>query len=46
MAVLDFEKKIEELKQEIDLAKIKGDTHAVDTLQKDVDKEIEKHSKI
>ncbi len=42
MAVLDFEKKIEELKQEIDLARIKGDTHAVDTLQKDVDKEIEK----
>ena len=42
MAVLDFEKKIEELKQEIDLAKIKGDTHAVDTLQKDVNKEIEK----
>ena len=42
MAVLDFEKKIEELKQEIDLAKIKGDAHAVDTLQKDLDKEIEK----
>ena len=42
MAVLDFEKKIEELKQEIDLAKIKGDTHAVDTLQKELDKEIEK----
>jgi len=42
LAVLDFEKKIEELKQEIDLARIKGDTHAVDTLQKDVDKEIEK----
>ena len=42
MAVLDFEKKIEELKQEIDLAKIKGDTHAVDTLQKELDKEIAK----
>ncbi len=42
MAVLDFEKTIEELKQEIDLAKIKGDKHAVDTLQKEVDKEIEK----
>ena len=42
MAVLDFEKKIEELKQEIDLAKIKGDKHAVDTLQKELDKEIEK----
>ncbi len=42
MAVLDFEKKIEEIKEQIDLAKIKGDTHAVDTLQKELDKEIEK----
>ena len=42
MAVLDFEKKIEELKQEIDLSKIKGDNHAADTLQKELDKEIEK----
>ncbi len=42
MAVLDFEKKIEELKEQIDLAKIKGDTHAVDTLQKELSKEMEK----
>jgi len=42
LAVLDFEKKIEELKQEIDLSKIKGDNHAADTLQKELDKEIEK----
>ena len=42
MAVLDFEKKIEEIKEQIDLAKIKGDTHAVDTLIKELEKEIEK----
>ena len=42
MAVLDFEKKIEELKEQIDVAKIKGDTHAVSSLQKDLEKEIEK----
>ena len=42
MAVLDFEKKIEEIKKEIDLANIKGDNHAVDTLQKELKKEIEK----
>ena len=42
MAVLDFEKKIEELKEQIDVAKIKGDTHAVSALQKDLEKEIEK----
>ena len=42
MAVLDFEKRIEEIKQEIDLAKIKGDNHAVDALQKELNKEIEK----
>ena len=42
MAILDFEKKIEEIKEQIDLAKIKGDTHAVDTLKRELEKEIEK----
>ena len=42
MAVLDFEKKIEEIKEQIEVAKIKGDTHAVSALQKDLEKEIEK----
>ena len=42
MAVLDFEKKIEELKEQIEVAKIRGDTHAVSSLQKDLEKEIEK----
>ncbi len=42
MAVLDFEKKIEEIKEQIEVAKIKGDTHAVSSLQKDLEKEIDK----
>ncbi len=42
MAVLDFEKKIEELKEQIEVAKIRGDTHAVSSLQKDLEKEIDK----
>ena len=42
MAVLDFEKKIEEIKEQIEVAKIKGDTHAVSSLEKDLEKEIEK----
>ena len=42
MAVLDFEKKIEDIKEQIELAKIKGDTHAVETLSKDLEKEISK----
>jgi len=42
LTVLDFEKKIEELKEQIDLAKIKGDTHAVEALEKDLKKEVEK----
>ncbi|AZV45990.1 acetyl-CoA carboxylase carboxyl transferase subunit alpha [Nautilia sp. PV-1] len=42
MAVLDFEKRIEELKEQIDVAKIKGDSHAASTLQKELEKEIEK----
>jgi len=42
LAVLDFEKHIEELKKEIEVAKIKGDIHAVDTLNKELNKEIEK----
>ena len=42
MAVLDFEKKIEDIKEQIDVAKIKGDTHAVSSLEKDLEKEIEK----
>ena len=42
MAVLDFEKRIEDIKEQIEVAKIKGDTHAVSALQKDLEKEIEK----
>ena len=42
MAVLDFEKRIEELKGQIDVAKIKGDSHAASTLEKELEKEIEK----
>jgi len=42
LAILDFEKRIEEIKSQIDVAKIKGDTHAVETLSKDLEKEIEK----
>ena len=42
MAVLDFEKRIEELKEQIDVAKIKGDSHAVSTLEKELKKEVEK----
>ena len=42
MAVLDFEKRIEEIKEQIDVAKIKGDTHAVEALSKDLEKEIKK----
>jgi len=42
LAVLDFEKKIEEIKEQIEVAKIKGDTHAVSSLQKDLEKEIDK----
>jgi acetyl-CoA carboxylase carboxyl transferase subunit alpha len=40
--VLDFEKKIEEIKNQIDVAKIKGDTHAVEVLEKELRKEVEK----
>jgi len=42
LAVLDFEKKIEDLKSQIDVAKIKGDIHAVEALEKELKKEIEK----
>ncbi|GAX87777.1 acetyl-CoA carboxylase carboxyl transferase subunit alpha [Lebetimonas natsushimae] len=42
MAVLDFEKKIEEIKSQVDIAKIKGDIHAAETLEKELKKEIEK----
>ena len=42
MAVLDFEKRIEDIKEHIEVAKIKGDTHAVSSLEKDLTKEIEK----
>ena len=42
MAVLDFEKKIEEIKSQIDVSKIKGDIHAVEALERDLKKEIEK----
>jgi len=42
LAVLDFEKKIEEIKEQIDVARIKGDTHAVSSLEQDLAKEIDK----
>jgi acetyl-CoA carboxylase carboxyl transferase subunit alpha len=42
LAVLDFEKKIEDIKAQIDIAKIKGDIHAAETLEKELKKEIEK----
>jgi len=42
LAVLDFEKRIDELKEQIDVAKIKGDSHAASTLEKELKKEIEK----
>jgi len=42
LAVLDFEKKIEELKSQIDVATLKGDSHAVDTFKKELDKEVKK----
>jgi acetyl-CoA carboxylase carboxyl transferase subunit alpha len=40
--VLDFEKKLQELEEQIDIAQIKGDTHAVETLKKELEKEINK----
>jgi len=42
LALLDFEQKIGELQSQIDVSKIKGDIHAVETLKKDLQKEIEK----
>ncbi len=42
MAVLDFEKKLQELQEQIDVAKIKGDNHAVETFEKELKKEAEK----
>jgi len=42
LAVLDFEKRIDELKEHIEVAKIKGDSHAASTLEKELQKEIEK----
>ncbi len=42
MAVLDFEKKLQEIQEQIDVAKIKGDVHAVETLEKELKKEVEK----
>jgi len=42
LALLDFEQKIGELQSQIDVSKIKGDVHAVETLEKDLQKEIEK----
>jgi len=40
--VLDFEKKLQELQEQIDVAKIKSDSHAVATLEKELKKEVEK----
>ena len=42
MAVLDFEQKIEDIKKEIEVAKIKGDTHAVEVLEEELKKEVKK----
>ncbi|MEO1927202.1 MAG: acetyl-CoA carboxylase carboxyl transferase subunit alpha [Nautiliaceae bacterium] len=42
MAVLDFEKKLQEIKEQIEVAKIKGDSHAVSALEEELKKEIEK----
>jgi len=42
LALLDFEQKIGELQSQVDVSKIKGDVHAVETLEKDLQKEIEK----
>jgi acetyl-CoA carboxylase carboxyl transferase subunit alpha len=42
LAVLDFEKKLQEIEEQIDLAKIKGDNHAVETLTKELEKEAQK----
>lgn len=42
MAILDFEKRIEEIKEQIEVAKIKGDTPAITTLQKELEKEIKR----
>jgi len=42
LAVLDFEKKLQEIKEQIDVAKIKGDSHAVSALEEELKKEIEK----
>jgi len=39
---LDFEKKIQQLQEEIDLSTVKKDFHAVDILKKDLDKEVVK----
>ena len=42
MAVLDFEKKLKEIEEQIEIAKIKGDIHAVETLTKELEKEASK----
>jgi len=42
LAVLDFEKKLQELEEQINVAKIKSDSHAVETLEKELKKEVEK----
>jgi len=42
LSILAFERKIEEIKSQIDVAKIKGDSHAVEVLEKELKKEIEK----
>jgi len=39
---LDFEKKIQQIQDDIALAEIRHDNHAVDILQKDLDKEVAK----
>jgi len=42
VAVLDFEKKLKEIEEQIEIAKIKGDIHAVETLTKELEKEASK----
>ena len=39
---LDFEVKIKNIQENIATARLKGDTHAIEILQKDLDKEVAK----
>ena len=39
---LDFEKKIQQLQEEIELGKVRKDLHAVEILEKELEKEVVK----